>query len=242
MPAMLDDLLVIPPLRWPDVTIFLISSQATKAIQTTKTTADNLFACLEANERARSVKMASPDLRHRFLTGRAALRSILSAFDGNAIPEDAWRFGRSKNGKPNITAPKNRSVFFNLSYAECFIAIAISGTVDVGVDIEVNHAIPSSELPWHLFSRDEQQLLQATPRQAFQDAFFRLWTLKEAIAKRTGLGFATEFSEINTSALSVVDGLANIADPRHGDADLFHTALPVLDTIIHLAVSKEPTS
>ena len=235
-PGPVKDLLVLAPFCWPDVTIFLISSDAAASWD------DKVLACLSVDEKARSMTMTSPERRHRFLLGRAALRLILSAFDGHVVAEDAWLFGTAANGKPIITAPNNRRVAFNLSHAECFIAIAVSRTADIGVDIEVNHEIPELELPWHLFSGDEQRLLKTTAPKAFPDAFFRLWTLKEAIAKRTGLGFATEFKEINTLALPIIDGLDNITKARHDQDHFFHISVPVLDQTLHLAVSTKVLS
>lgn len=195
---------------------------------------------LDIDDKARLRRMASSDLRDRFTRGRVALRSILSTVENNDIPVTAWHFGTTSNGKPYIQAPKNSIVSFNLSYANSFIAIAVSKTVEVGVDIETDHRFPHDELPWHLFSGDEQRLLRTAPQKNFWNVFFRLWTLKEAIAKRTGRGFATEFSEINTLELSVVDRLNKVARLAEAEALLFHTRLTVLDNSLHLAVSTAP--
>lgn len=160
--------------------------------------------------------------------------------EGGAVAETDWRFGVSANGKPFVRTPRSQVRSFNLSYDGDLIAIAVSTEVEVGVDIECGREIPLDTLPWHLFSKDEQQILKKTPATDFTRAFFELWTLKEAIAKRTGQGFATEFSRLNTAAMRVVVGLASVEREADIDALLFHTDLSVGDETVYLSVSMAP--
>ena len=156
------------------------------------------------------------------------------------VPEPDWRFGASTNGKPYIQAPKSSIRSFNISYARGLIAIGISREVDVGVDIEIRHEIPQHDFPWHLFSAEEQRVLRAATDAERLPAFLRLWTLKEAIAKRTGQGFATEFSEIDTTALTVSEGLESVGGTSRAGSLLFHTDLKVHGTTVFLSVSTAP--
>ena len=236
MPSTIDDLLAIPPLQLSDVSVFLISpNDGADQVH-------GLECYLDHDDKLRLAKFASLDLGHRFIKARAALRCILTTFGDNKIPETDWRFGVIANGKPCIRAPKTSIASFNLSYANSFIAIAFSKTVEVGIDIEVEHAIPDDEIPWHLFSKDEQQLLKATPKKDFSNAFFRLWTLKEAIAKQTGQGFATEFSEINTLDLFVIEAASEIDRSTKDENLLVHDRLIIDGSPLHLAVSTAPAS
>ena len=236
MPSTIDDLLAMPPLQLADVSVFLISpTYANEQLY-------GLERYLDHDDKLRLAKFSSQDLRHRFIRARAALRCILSTFCDNQIPETDWRFGAIANGKPCIRAPKTSIASFNLSYANSFIGIALSQTVEVGIDIEVEHAIPDDEIPWHLFSQEEQQLLKATPKKDFSNAFFRLWTLKEAIAKQTGQGFATEFSEINTLGLSIIEEMNEIDRSTETENLLFHHRLIVDDNPLHLAISAASKS
>jgi 4'-phosphopantetheinyl transferase len=125
-----------------------------------------------------------------------------------------------------------------MSYGDPFIAVAVSPQKNIGVDIEVEHAIPKDEIPWHLFSDHEQRQLTLSFTENFPHAFFRLWTLKEAIAKRTGQGFATEFSEIETTGLAIIDGMDRIDELTAKGDVLVHTALVLEDKAVHLAVSS----
>jgi len=160
--------------------------------------------------------------------------------EGGAVAATDWRFGVLANGKPFVRTPGSRIRSFNLSYGDDFIAIAVSTAVEVGVDIECDREIPLDTLPWHLFSEDEQQILKKTPAADFTGAFLKLWTLKEAIAKRTGQGFATEFSALNTAEMPVVVGLASVEREADIDALLFHTDLSVGDETVYLSVSTAP--
>ncbi len=234
VPSVLRDLLVMPPLHLPGVLVVLISASDGNALLPELTT------FLDADDKARWTGLASPDRRHRFMIGRSALRCLLTAFADRNVPETAWRFARSTKGKPYIKSPKTSIRSFNLSYADPFIALAVSTTVAVGVDIEIAHDIPEDERPFHLFSDDEQALLRATSADEVPTVFFRLWTLKEAIAKQTGQGFATEFNEINTLKLSVAEEVSALFGQNCAKRLLFHSRLNILDNPIHLAVSTAP--
>ena len=234
IPPGLASLLAMPPLRLPGVLVFLLSM--TKAGIVKKHFFDNL----DTTETIRSKRGVAPDIDHRFMVGRAALRGILTAIHDRACPEKAWRFGTSTHGKPYILSPSGPVPCFNLSYATCFIAIAVSRTAEIGVDIETCHKIPGDELPWHLFSGYERHLLKRSTEQEFPNVFFRLWTLKEAIAKRTAEGFATEFSDISIPALPIVDGLENAVDLDETGIWHFHTRVALESKTVHLAVSAAP--
>jgi phosphopantetheinyl transferase len=233
-PPLLQKLAASPAIPLPGLMVFLISQRNAQAVS------DPLQDLLDSDEKDRSTEFATWALRHRYVSGRAALRNILSMIEGGAVPATDWRFGFSTNGKPYVKAPKSTICSFNISYAEDLIAIAVSKEVEVGVDIELGHAIPRDVLPWHLFSINEQQILRATPAENFTSVFLRFWTLKEAIAKRTGQGFATEFREIDTTAMPVVDGLQAVGHDAKPGALLFHMERPIGDETLFLSVSTSP--
>lgn len=234
MPALIRSLLAIAPLELPGLSVFLVSQRNAKAV------AWDLYALLDEDDRARAARLTRWDLQHRFVTGRGALRSILSMIEGGAVAAADWRFGTGTNGKPFVRSPASGVRSFNVSHGDDLIAIAVSEEVEVGVDIECGREAPLDHIPWHLFSDDEQRLLKATPVADFTRAFLKLWTLKEAIAKRTGQGFATEFSTLNTAEMPVLVGLASVARRTDTDALLFHTDLSVGDATVYLSVSTAP--
>lgn len=195
---------------------------------------------LDAADLRRSNRLRNHDLRQRFVVGRAALRSILSMLDSGSVAATDWRFGTLGNGKPCIQEPEGLRWSFNLSYAGELIAIVASKDVDVGVDIELHHEIPRNEIPWHLFSNAERRLLRSTAVVDLPPVFLRLWTLKEAIAKRTGQGFATEFSAIDTTVLNVVEDGREEAEYSETDAVLFHEQISIHGETAFVSVSAAP--
>lgn len=233
-PDLLDHLAAIAPIALPGLTVFLVSQGHAGTVW------DHLGDLLDADEKRRSRRLATEALRRRFITGRAALKSALTMLEGGRVAETDWRFGASANGKPHIRAPRSAIRSFNLSYAEDLIAIAVSKEVEVGIDIECGHEIPREDLPWHLFSTGEQRLLRAAMTGDLTPVFLRLWTLKEAIAKRTGQGFATEFSEIDTTAMPVVEGLGSGDHQGQAGDLLLHAVLTIEGKAVFLSVSTAP--
>ena len=72
--------------------------------------------------------------------------------------------------------------------------------------------------------------------------FMRLWTLKEAVAKRMGTGFATEFSEIDTTDLPIIDGPDRIASCAEAEPALRHLCLTLPEGIAHVSISTAPVT
>src|SRR5205085_1762232 len=68
------------------------------------------------------------------------------------------------------------------------VAIAV-GRCELGVDIEMHRPLQAMQaLVERVFHRDEQRWL--AEQSDLESAFFRLWTLKEALLKAAGTGFS----------------------------------------------------
>ena len=67
--------------------------------------------------------------------------------------------------------------------------LAIGSATSLGVDVErhrpVSRALPIA-MRW--FSREESAFLRRAPEERFSEEFLRLWTAKEALAKRHSAG------------------------------------------------------
>ncbi|HEK1025531.1 TPA: 4-phosphopantetheinyl transferase, partial [Proteus mirabilis] len=72
--------------------------------------------------------------RNLFLLSRVMLRDILS-FYLKISPEDV-RFSKNEYGKPFILNESKENIYFNLSHSNNCVALAISNTSSVGIDIE----------------------------------------------------------------------------------------------------------
>lgn len=127
--------------------------------------------------------------RRRSLTTRAVLRNALSEMAGGTTAPQAWRFGRTDNGKPMLTNGPD-ALRFSCSHSEIASIIVVSTNKDVGVDIEAA-AIPADE-HWlaDVFTMTERAAINTLPVHERERTVARLWTLKEAYLKMLGTGIA----------------------------------------------------
>ena len=117
-----------------------------------------------------------------------ALRGILSPLIHEA-PESI-RFEIAPTGKP--LHPK---IFFSLSHSKNLALIAVSLIGSVGVDIEHIRRIPSKLLiAKRFFAHNEYKRLECLPESQQENAFFDLWTAKEALTKSKGSRLIDELS------------------------------------------------
>ena len=110
---------------------------------------------------------------------------------GLLLREVLWRHGVSEksvyvgqNGKPMA-----EELCFNISHSGQLVACAI-GDKPVGCDVEEMKAVPEGFVT-RFFSDGERRYLQEFKDIAHQEAFFRLWTMKESYAKMTGEGMSS---------------------------------------------------
>lgn len=142
-----------------------------------------LAAHLSTEELERSARFLDPQDRHRYVVSRGRLREILSGYASISPQQIQFRYG--EHGKPYLRDPA--SISFNLSHSRHLAAIAVSTQFDVGVDIERVRAVRPN-LPERYFSAPEIAGLAELEKDAWQDAFFRCWTRKEAFIKALGEG------------------------------------------------------
>lgn len=77
------------------------------------------------------------------------------------------------------------------------VVVALSDGPEVGVDVEPldRHGI-GNDLAAFAFAEAEVEALGRLSGEAWQHAFFRLWTAKEAVAKAVGLGLSLPLAGI----------------------------------------------
>ena len=125
--------------------------------------------------------------RHHFIATRALLRKALARY--TRINPETLVFSRALQGKPflfNAPAP----LYFNLSHSGDFAALAVSSMGDVGVDIEHMRQRHYLKIVERFFHADEKAQLINCDEAERAHLFYRLWTLKEAFFKATGLGIS----------------------------------------------------
>lgn len=154
---------------------------------------------LTPDELARADRFHFHRDRLRFITCRAALRSILSRY--LQMPPGDIRFRYEKNGKPEITELQNsHGLRFNVSHSSALAVIAVSSGRAVGVDIEkVNPKLECLDIARRFFSKRECLALSTTSAGEQKRAFFACWTRKEAFLKATGEGLSYSLSEFSVN-------------------------------------------
>ena len=92
-------------------------------------------------------------------------------------------------GKPRLAAPA--SLGFNLSHCGDVVLLALGHGIELGVDIEALRPRPRAlQLAQRYFTAAEAAALAALPEDVRLQAFYRLWTAKEAVLKALGRGLA----------------------------------------------------
>jgi phosphopantetheinyl transferase len=129
---------------------------------------------------------------------RIALCRLLSRQSAGRVPPADWRLARSADGRPIVLGPETG---FHCSVAHggavCVVAAALMRAV--GVDLEPTESFDDAEIPWHLLSATERDLLQAD-----RSAFLTIWTLKEALAKERGVGLSGDPAAIDSAACALL--------------------------------------
>lgn len=144
---------------------------------------DKAYDLLSSAEQ-QALRSVRAEQRYReCLYGRAALRTLLAAHSGLAPAE--IRILRKVRDKPYIEDGPS----FNLSHAGDHLAIAIAAYGEFGIDIEEEHSQSVADMQsiaQRHFSQAEQAILAQSKN--LPQAFFRIWTLKEAALKALGQG------------------------------------------------------
>jgi len=154
---------------------------------------------LSADETARAKKFKFDKHRNRFIAGRGALRAIVARYLKTSAEE--LRFAYSENGKPALVG-EAAGIHFNLAHTEDLALVAVTRIGLIGVDVEAVRPMKNvDELVARFFSARENALFQKVPEAEKPEAFFNLWTRKEALLKATGEGITRSLSLVEVSFL-----------------------------------------
>lgn len=160
---------------------------------------------LDSMEQMHRHRLRSVRRKREFSLCRAALRAIVCHRLG-CLNRDL-SFGRSHYGKPFALVDGVRApISFNVSHSGLhgLIAVALAGRI--GVDVEERRVRPDLVGTVRtIMSPQETRMLVEHPDRETAYHLYRVWTLKEALAKGLGLGFSLDLTRISLPS-AMLDG------------------------------------
>ncbi|MGN0485520.1 MAG: 4'-phosphopantetheinyl transferase family protein [Lachnospiraceae bacterium] len=149
---------------------------------------DLLLNTLPKQRLAKITRIQNEPNRQLSLLASLLLAKVLS--DGLSVSPKDLSFSVSKHGKPFL--PDFPEFHFSLSHSGLCAAVAID-SFPIGLDVEkigpYRHSIPS-----RFFTKNEQDHIQTC---GTNEAFFEIWTQKEAYVKQCGTGFSVSPESFN---------------------------------------------
>ncbi len=148
---------------------------------------DAFAAVLDDKERTRARRFRFKEDEVTFTVAHALARCTLSEVDGR--PPRLWTFRIGPYGKPAVVVAQNEpKIRFNLSHTKDLTIVAATIGREVGVDVEKITCPAPLEIADRYFTRQERDLLTQSAGLARDEAFFSIWTLKEAYMKALSRG------------------------------------------------------
>lgn len=136
--------------------------------------------------------------KQRFLTGRALIRGVVAAELGVSpkdVTIDASCFDCGKpHGKPKVDGLE-----VSISHSGDWVALAVTDTAPVGVDVEEVRDAEVDGLAGIAFSPAELTVFERVAPADKKAAFFTYWSRKEAVVKATGKGMSVAMSKLTLS-------------------------------------------
>jgi 4'-phosphopantetheinyl transferase len=161
-----------------------------------------------ANERSASTAdaAAEPARPHRpiplrFRGGRELVRRIVAPYLGQApeqvrIERTCVTCGRQHGRPVLVDAPE---IALSVSYSSDEIVVAVARRQVLGVDLERVVPVPIDQIAREFCVGERDSLLKVSHARRLE-AFFVLWTRKEAVAKATGWGLAFGLDRFEVAA------------------------------------------
>ncbi len=177
----------IPALTQDDIQVWRVSVPE----QGVKT--ESYLSLLSAAEKDRASRFVQYEDAQRYVAGHCALRRLLSSH--TSIVAHELMFTKNEFGKPALAHHQNTAnAHFNLSHSGQYVIIALSKH-PIGVDLEyIKNDFNFRSLLPHYFTTAEAQYITASLSPV--EAFFRSWTLKEALGKGLGTGITENMQNL----------------------------------------------
>jgi 4'-phosphopantetheinyl transferase len=141
-------------------------------------------------ERDRAARFVRSCDRCHYTAAHALLRVMLSSFA--AVPAQMWRFRVEPRGRPEIVPGLSAiPLRFSLSHTDRLVAAAVTLRRPIGLDVEaLDRSGVDMDGVIRFFAAEEIAFLKRCASEQRWQAFFEIWTMKEAFVKATGLGLS----------------------------------------------------
>jgi 4'-phosphopantetheinyl transferase len=206
-----------------------------------------LRAELDAAEWVRADSFRNGQDREAYIAAHALLSRCVRQVAGAGRAE--WRFATDANGKPHVIF-EGGTLHTSLSHTRGAVAVVLSHTTDIGVDIEAVAPFIVRDV------LTEREIHAVSAARDPAGTFTRFWTRKEALAKAFGVGIYAPFAKIDVLYPAQLDlppemdaaGVADVPFPgrfalsvavRHGRFDLRSIAMSPEDFIEEAACTPD---
>jgi 4'-phosphopantetheinyl transferase len=151
---------------------------------------------LSRGERARSAQFSFEHDRMRFIQAHGTVRQILSGYSKAGAA--TLSFGRNRNGKPYLVPQASGPALqFSISHSNDCCIVAVRLDQPIGVDVERIRDLPRAiDIAQAYFAPAESRGLNGLQGVSRRDAFFALWTHKEATVKALGINLGSNLARV----------------------------------------------
>lgn len=180
------------------------------------------YPLLSTEEKERSERFVHFMHRKRFIASHGFLRSVLARYL-NIEPENI-EYDKTANNKPILKASAHADgVHFNLSHSNHLAMLAVSRNLAVGMDVEhMDRKHQWEKLIRRFFTEPEQQAIFSLPQAQQEQAFFQVWTRKEAHMKVTGEGLHLAPTQFTVSVPPHPAQLIELVNDAAADVSRWH--------------------
>jgi 4'-phosphopantetheinyl transferase len=202
-----------------------------------------LEALLNPEEHARWQRYITPAARRQFLESRGLLRLLLGAYLQN--DPASLNFIYSEQGKPSLAADSGgASLHFNVSHSRGRVLYAVAVGSRVGIDLEgVNPLFECLEIARRICTPQEWAAFEQLPSVEQHQAFYKIWTRKEAMVKLQGDRLYEKLTVFEVPVQSTSGGYWVQAEDRQvwlQDLDLFESFETADSWCAAIALPKVP--
>jgi len=159
----------------------------------------HLYPLLSSEEKERSERFKFYKHRKAFIASHGFMHTVLASYiDTNA---NEIEFSQTEFGKPSLIDIQNKNnIQFNLSHSGNMAILAVCKQHSLGIDVEfAERKVDWRGISKRFFTPNEQQQLDKLTEEEQRQAFFQIWTRKEAHMKVTGQGLSLAPTQFEVS-------------------------------------------